>query len=292
MSTLTTYTTTYLAERRRRGELTSKTAKSMRWHLDTLDRSFGDRPIERLSTRAIERSLEQIGHLAATTRRGYLSTVRTFCRWLVARDVIAANPCDSIAPIRPPRGNPRAMSRDDMARLAAVLPDDRAKAIVALMVGCGLRCVEVSRLTTSDWDASSRLLDVTGKGGHRRTLPVPDETAEALERYLASDGGAVAGPLIRASRVRSAPLSATTISTYVSRWMGAAGLKSAPWDGRSAHACRHTAASDVLDACGDLRVVQEMLGHQHLSTTAIYLRRANLGQMRTAMEGRRYLDAA
>jgi site-specific recombinase XerD len=60
----------------------------------------------------------------------------------------------------------------------------------------------------------------------------------------------------------------------------------------SAHALRHTAASDVLDRCKDLRIVQQMLGHQHLATTAIYLRRASLVDMRTAMEGRRYEPGA
>lgn len=292
MRTLTSHINTYISERRKRGELAPRTARNMRWHLDILDDSFGSRPIGRLTTRAVERSLERIGHLAPTTRRGYLSTVRTFCHWLVGRGTIDKNPCDGIAPIRPPRGNPRALNAEQIAAIVAVLPDARARAIISLMVGCGLRCVEVSRLTTADWDPVAQTVEVTGKGGHRRVLPVPSETLAAVEAYLAEAGRAIAGPLIRASRVRSAGLSAPTISTYVSRWMKAAGIKSAPWDGRSAHACRHTAASDVLDVCGDLRVVQEMLGHQHLSTTAIYLRRANLGQMRSAMEGRRYLDAA
>lgn len=56
----------------------------------------------------------------------------------------------------------------------------------------------------------------------------------------------------------------------------------------SAHALRHTAASDVLDRSNDLRIVQEMLGHRNLATTSIYLRRASLTQMREAMEGRTY----
>jgi site-specific recombinase XerD len=74
----------------------------------------------------------------------------------------------------------------------------------------------------------------------------------------------------------------------VQQWMVDAGLKRRPRDGVSAHSLRHTCASDVLDACHDLRVVQQMLGHQHLATTAIYLRRADLSQMRDAMAGRRY----
>ena len=74
--------------------------------------------------------------------------------------------------------------------------------------------------------------------------------------------------------------------------MSDAGIKHRRRDGVSAHALRHTAASDVLDECGDLRVVQAMIGHIHLATTAVYLRRADLAQMREAMAGRDYRPAA
>jgi site-specific recombinase XerD len=121
-------------------------------------------------------------------------------------------------------------------------------------------------------------------------LPVTTALARVLDDWSAV-AGVGAGPLVRQERRRNERLSAETISTYVSRWMRTAGLKRSRWDGRSAHALRHTAASDVLDACHDLRVVQAMLGHEHLSSTSIYLRRASLGQMREAMEGRGYLAA-
>ena len=68
-----------------------------------------------------------------------------------------------------------------------------------------------------------------------------------------------------------------------------AGLKKANYDGRSAHALRHTAASDVLDRCKNVRTVQAMLGHASIATTQIYLRRANLDQLREAMSGRDYV---
>jgi site-specific recombinase XerC len=78
----------------------------------------------------------------------------------------------------------------------------------------------------------------------------------------------------------------------VAEWMRAAGVKRRPYDGNSAHALRHTAASDVLEVSGDLRAVQAMLGHSQLQTTSIYLRRAELGRLRDAMTGRPYRLAA
>ena len=87
--------------------------------------------------------------------------------------------------------------------------------------------------------------------------------------------------------------SARTISGYTRRWLRDAGVKSRSLDGRSAHGLRRTAGSDVMDACGDIRVVQEMLGHSQIETTArYYLRPVTLAQMRAAMEGRTYRSAA
>lgn len=292
MGTLTKLTTAYIAERRRRGEITAGTATNVRYGLDSLDRSFGDRPINQLTRRAIERWMETLGHLAPATRRNQLAAARGFCRWLVARGLLERDPTADVARIRQPRSVPRALGRDDVARLWRALPDSRARAIVALMVGCGLRCVEVARLESTDWDRDAGMIRVVGKGMHVRELPVPDEVRRVLDRYLGEVGGVRSGPLIRASRSPADGLSAPTISTYVSRWMTAAELKAGRWDGRSAHALRHTCASDVLDVCGDLRVVQEMLGHAHLSSSAIYLRRAGMARLREAMAGRDYGAAA
>lgn len=277
----------YLDERARRSEIGGNTLRNQRSILASFTREFGNRPPERLTRRFIERWLGTIGHLAPSTRRYQLSTVRVFCRWLIERGVIDRDPTDGLAPIRQPRAVPRALNPADVAALLRALPDQRARAIVWLMVGCGLRCCEVSRLTVSDYDPHSRTITVIGKGSHERVLPVPARVAREVDRYL-DETGVVTGPLIRGAYNPSAGIGADTISKYVSRWMGDAGIKHNRRDGRSAHALRHTAASDVLDRGADLRVVQAMLGHQHLNTTSIYLRRANLGQLRAAMEGRDY----
>lgn len=81
------------------------------------------------------------------------------------------------------------------------------------------------------------------------------------------------------------------LSALLTKLMVDAGIKGAGRDGISAHALRHTAASDALDRCHDVRTIQAMLGHSSLATTQIYLRRANLDQMREAMGGRYYLTA-
>lgn len=156
-----------------------------------------------------------------------------------------------------------------------------------LMVGMGLRCVEVSRADVADFDPAACTLLVRGKAGHERVLPVPVDIAALVVGYL-DEVGWQAGPLVRPLSGQHRRVSEHTLSRRVADIMREALVKRRPHDGVSAHALRHTAASDVLDRCHDVRVVQQMLGHQSLATTQIYLRRASLDQLREAMEGRTY----
>lgn len=287
MTSLGGHITRYLANRVDLNRMSRTTAHDARYTLGHFADTFGNRPLNQLNTAFVERWLATIGHLSPATRRNYLSRVRGFCGWLVVRNLIKTNPCDAIEPIRQPRRVSRALPEDDIAALLAVVPDLRAQVIVWLMVGCGLRCIEVSRLGVHDYDRRLEQVTVTGKRDNERVVPVPSEVARVLGRYLAAER-LTSGALIR-NRVHPARgVTAQTLSIYMRRWMYDAGVKSRPWDGTSAHALRHTAATDVYDRCGNLRVVQEMLGHSLASTTSRYLGTADLSAVRAAMEGRPY----
>lgn len=209
-----------------------------------------------------------------------------FLDWLVDRGVLDTNPALNFT-VKQPRSVPRALPPRRVAELMLQLPDNRARAIVQLQVGLGLRCVEVSRLSMADYDPIARTVLVKGKGSHERMLPVTEAVARALDAYLA-EHGRTAGPLIRSYVRPWAGIDARTISGMVRRWMRDAGVKGRAWDGISAHALRHSAASDVLEKCADVTIVQAMLGHSNAATTSRYLRRAQLGRLREAMEGRDY----
>jgi excisionase family DNA binding protein len=286
--TLTPHTDRYIRGRLARGEIGARTAIDFRTRLDALARSFGVRPLVELDRHAIEAWQEEtFGPLSPAARRGYLSTVKTFCRWLVAEGLLPADPTAGVSRVRQPRRIPRALPLAACQTLIATAGDDlRARAILLLMLQCGLRCVEVANLDVADYDRAAGTIRVTGKFDNERVLPVPDEVADAITAYLAA-GGWSTGPLIR-SKAGDNGIDARTISIMVSRLMAAAGLKRGSYDGVSAHACRHTAASDVLESSHDIRAVQGLLGHVHLSSTEIYLRATSLDQLRTAMAGRRY----
>jgi site-specific recombinase XerD len=143
---------------------------------------------------------------------------------------------------------------------------------------------EVATLQLADLDFIDHTARVVGKGGHERLLPLSEETWTVLERYL-DEQPLTAGPLIRSYRTHGG-LRADTISGLVGEWMSAAGIKHRPRDGISAHALRHSAATDMLRSGAHLRDVQAALGHASLSTTQRYLPTV-VNDLRTAMGGRR-----
>lgn len=273
----------WVTGRVRRREITPLTGRNHRSALSSFVAVVGQRTSIRRAE--VERWMEHRADLAAATRRSDLSTVRGWCRWLVEEGHLGKDPCIHVRPPKEPRRIPRYIDRELINELIDVCPDARARAVVWLMFGAGLRCVEVERLQVEDWDRRAELLKVRGKGGHEREVPVVDGVRETLTSYLA-EYPATTGPLIRSYRTPTS-LRADTLSGVVSELMRAAGIKQAPRDGMSAHALRHTAAADTLDASGgNLWLVGEMLGHANLNTVKVYLRRARTGEMRDAMDAR------
>lgn len=267
---------TYVAGRRARGEITARTAGDLRCRLRGLVAAAGPgASAGSLDRAAVAAWQETIGAHRPATRRAYLSTVRTFCRWAALEELLVRDPTVAAARIREPRRATRAMPASSVARLRLVLPDLRAEVIVELMYGMGLRCVEVSRLRSTDYDPASAEMTVTGKNSDERRLPVPGPVVVVLGKWAAAGGS---------GRATIVGLSANRISRLVSAWFKAAGLKSGPYDGLSAHALRHTMASNMLERCGNVRTVQDALGHVSLATTERYLRHTGLDVMRAAME--------
>lgn len=287
--TVTAAVDRYLRNRVAAGEYRPSTAQVARGVLTRFARIVGpSRPVGKVRRHDIERWLASL-ELAPTSRRTSLCTVRTFIRWCHSHGLVDKDVTAGIVGPRQPRTVPRALPHEDVARLLAACPDRRARAIVLLMVQCGLRRGEVAALTREDVELDERLVVVAGKGGHRRIVALPDEAADAVAAYMAERPCGAGDPLVRSYQHARRGLSAQTVGDLVRVWLRTAGLKSGPWDGRSAHALRHTCASDVLDHCGDLRTVQEMLGHAQLSSTQIYLhRRDAAGRLAQAMAGRTY----
>lgn len=285
MGTLSPLVLAYVGGRLRRGDLAPITARSVRHHLMRFSASFGRRPLDQLGPRSIERFIEEMEALglAKSTQAAHLSSLRGFARWCVIDGRVPRDWTISAPRIRRPRQIPRDMTNDHALAVIGQARTDRERLIAWLMFGCGLRCVEVSRLQVDDYDPVTSLLHVTGKAGHQRHVPVPEPVYAAWSAYLANHG---TGHLLRRETDGGGPVSPERISGIVRRLVADAGVKVRRYDGRSAHGLRAAAASDLYDVTHDARVVQQFLGHSSIATVSVYLRRAETDAVRAGQEAR------
>lgn len=270
----------------RRYELSDSTIRTLSYNLRLVAMQVGNPPMSQLSREHVEAWLASV-KLSPATLRTRLSQVRGLCAWGVEHGYLAVDPTIGVRGPRQPRRLPRGLRMNDARKLVAAAPDARSRLVLLLMLQEGLRRREVAGLSLGDVDTSERTMLVVGKGSHERLLPISDETWRAMVAYL-SEVRVTAGPLIRSLKDGHKAVQPATIGRLVSDTMMAAGIKQRPYDGRSGHSCRHTAASHALLHGAHLRDVQMMLGHRHLSSVETYLPLV-VKDLREAMGGRRYM---
>jgi site-specific recombinase XerD len=271
----------YLRSRMDRGEMNVQSAKKIGGAVRRMVESCGDRPVKKMDKGYAEAWLTSVSGKGLSTRRQYWSYLHSFSEWCVDEELLHRNPFRKAKPPKPPRRQPRPLRHDEVAAVLAVAPDPRARLIVLLMVQQGLRCIGVASLRAEDVDLQGRWMRVTEKGGHERVLPITDETLAAMRAYL-YEYPVASGPLIRAWRpsggsvglappmASERPLTASTVSKWVTGWMYEAGVKGEARDGKSPHAFRHTCATDMLEQGANIVEVQNTLGHASLATTTVY----------------------
>lgn len=233
----------------------------------------GDADPPGLTSHDIRRALAALhaGGLQAKTLARTLSAWRSFFNYLARQGVLEANPCLGLRPPKSARKLPNAPSVDAMAHLLEVEPDDvwmvRDLAMFELMYSAGLRRAELIGLDIDRLDIVSGEVTVTGKGARMRVVPVGKKALEAVQVWL-SQRANVARADTQALFVgtRGARISAGMVALALKRLAHRQGITSHVHP----HALRHAFASHVLQSSGDLRAVQEMLGHASLSTTQIY----------------------
>jgi integrase len=277
----------WVGRRVRIGAITPATATNQRSTLGQFAEVMGRRDVSRIGRTDIERWLQTISHLSPGTRRNRWSTVRLFLAHMVADGKLRRNPCDQIPAPKVPRSRHRSLSHDATTALLAACPDARARCIIILGLQLGLRRAEIAGLEVGDIDWSAQTVEVTGKGGHVRVVPLTAEARRAVDAYLA-ESPANGGPLIRCDRYPTRPVKPAWVGRLVTAIAYNAGVKLGPRDGVSTHALRHTAATDCYQSSRDVMVVRDMLGHRDLSATATYVRGLDVGRLREQMEGRRY----
>jgi integrase/recombinase XerC len=206
--------------------------------------------------------------LAAKSLAQRLSAVRSFYKYLRRRgDGIERNPAAGLKAPKGARKLPSVLDSDTVTRLLEI-PDDeplaqRDRALLELFYSSGLRLAELAALDWLDLDLDEGSVRVLGKGSKTRIVPVGRKAIEALQalRLSATDR---AGPVFRSRR--GGRLGARAIQLRLVHWAQKQGL----WQRVHPHLLRHSFASHLLESSGDLRAVQELLGHADIGTTQIY----------------------
>ncbi|WP_204080981.1 tyrosine-type recombinase/integrase [Mycobacterium riyadhense] len=195
---------------------------------------------------------------SAVTVGSDLSKVRAFYRWAVLSGLRADDPTVLIKAPRRPRRQPRPVTDAQFWRLdAAAARDPDMRAMVRLAGLAGLRVHEIARFQARDLDYESRTLTVTGKGGHSYTIPAHTAIIEHARRMPKR------GYWFPSQRARH--IGGRTVSQRIRLHMIACRVPGTP------HCLRHFFGTELVASGSDLRVVQELMRHSQLSTTAIYV---------------------
>lgn len=200
-----------------------------------------------------------------------LSSIKGFFKFLLHRRSITTDPSELLVTPKADKPLPKNIEVDEVAQLLNFSPektiDFRDKAMMELFYSSGLRLSELANLDVSDLALAQGELVVTGKGSKQRLLPMGTQAIEAIKEWIKvrAEFNSANNNALFLSKLGNR-ISVRQIQQRLSHWAKVQGLNST----LHPHKLRHSFASHMLESSGDLRAVQELLGHANLSTTQVY----------------------
>lgn len=234
----------------------------------------GSRPLDTLSVHDMRRFVAKLhaNGLGGRSLARKLSAWRSLYRYLVRDHGFKTNPVEGLRAPKQPKRLPSTLTPDQTAQLLTHEKSDDAKdcqdaAMFELMYSSGLRLAEVISLKLDAIDFNEGTVRVTGKGSKTRVVPVGKQASKAIREWLKIRGSvAKAGQATMFVSARGKTLDPRTVQIRLRELAIKRGVNV----NVHPHMLRHSFASHVLQSSGDLRAVQEMLGHASISTTQIY----------------------
>ncbi len=234
---------------------------------------LGDKPLRDITPFDIRSFLahQSISRYAKRTIARRLSCLRSFFRFLCREGVLKQNPAAVVPAPRLERRLPTFLDEDQVRRLLEAPPTDRwqglrDRAILETLYSTGMRVSELVGLNLNDVDDISGTVIVRGKGKRERLCPIGKTALTTVQRYLTKRPKRVKVPQALFVSQKLTRLTVRQVDRLLQRYAKTVQLPVAI----SPHSLRHSFATHLLDRGADLRSVQELLGHQHLSTTQIY----------------------
>jgi len=218
--------------------------------------------------------INELGMIPSSQAR-ILSGIKAFYKYMLMEDIINDDPSELLESPKIQRKLPDTLSYEDINKLIAAIdlsrPDGaRNKAILEVLYGCGLRVSELTELKLSNLYLDIEFIKVTGKGSKERLVPIGGEAIKALKIWI--EQVRVHTPIKKGEEdmvflnQRGSRLSRIYIFTLIKQLAEMIGLKKSI----SPHTFRHSFATHLVEGGADLRAVQEMLGHESITTTEIY----------------------
>ncbi|MGA2584529.1 MAG: tyrosine recombinase XerC [Tepidisphaeraceae bacterium] len=210
----------------------------------------------------------------STTARK-LATLRSFYKFLIKRTLLSVNPLSTIRTPKQEKRLPKCLDLEQVQKLLDAPGDSdllsaRDKAMLEVLYSSGIRVSELVELEMADLDLQEGVLRVRGKGRKDRLTPIGSQAIKALQRYFELRSVDAKSQGASANRVflnkHGEALSTRSVRRKLDKYLLSAGLD----PGISPHTLRHSFATHLLNNGADLRSVQELLGHQSLSTTQVY----------------------
>lgn len=258
-----------------------------RWHLEERKTSPAWAQLQRDDFRSYLRYLGRNNLSRAATSLRF-SALRTFYKFLIRHGLAVSSPIKNLSLPKPEKRLPKFLTVQQMNDLLAapeklVLSQQGKKgagrpisqaaalrdvAVLETIYSCGLRISELCGLRADDIDMAQQIVRVRGKGKKERLVPIGKPALEAIGQYwlVLKQPPAGASPVFFSETKLHSPLHPVQLSRRLKQYLVIAGLD----PNLTPHKLRHSYATHMLDAGADLRSVQELLGHAHLTTTQIY----------------------
>ena len=228
---------------------------------------------ERLMAEDINEYLVSCHGRSSRSQARLLSALRSFYNWMVLEGMVKDNPCDRVDMPKLGRYLPDVLSEDEVFRIidsvdVGTWQGSRDKAILEVLYGCGIRVSEAVGLKVSGLYFKEGFVRVTGKGNKERLVPLNDMAAQSLKSYLdrrPEPADSESDDIVFLNRF-GRPLSRQSMFKMIKTQALLADIRK----DISPHTFRHSFATHLVENGADLRVVQEMLGHESVTTTEIY----------------------
>ena len=266
------YITKYLSYIEYERGLSKNTIESYKYDLKEFDLYFNQN-IPNLTYNDIQNYLDYISNKSARTTAHHITVLNAFYKFLLDEKIINSNPCENIVNTKIPRKLPNYLTEEEINNLLDIKLetqyDYRNKAMLELLYATGLRISELINLKINDIDYNECFLRVFGKGKKERIVPIGDIALKYLSIYTNKYRNEILGNTISDYLfISNAKKNITRQGFFkiLKKESSRAGIKKIV----SPHVLRHSFATHLLSNGADLRIIQELLGHENIITTEIY----------------------